>query len=243
MAARYDAPDAGGSQLLVGAPTTAAAAAAGAGGAVAPFVTALASILDDARHAAVIHWSADGATVVIEDEDALVASVLPLYFHHSQVNSFYRQLSFYGFRRTRDEAPDDELGTHLLAQLEAARAAGGGRRRGGQIEYRHRDFLRGRPELLPKVVRKTNKESVIVRRMVRPRATLRATLLSRAMVGQPVTRLRSRPNCNPPPSPRTCRRRSKPWCSSASSRRRRARRHRSAARRRPPRRHRGRRRR
>jgi hypothetical protein len=151
-------PDAAAAAAGRGGSAGASAGAAAAGAGVAPFVASLVALLDDARNAAVIHWGADGASVVIEDEGALVASVLPAYFNHSQVNSFYRQLSFYNFRRTRDEAPDDALGTHLLAQLEAARAGGGGRpRRGTCVEYRHRDFLRGRPDLLPNVVRKTNK--------------------------------------------------------------------------------------
>lgn len=130
------------------APSASAAAAAGAK--VPAFVAALWSMLSDPRFAHIIHWSAHGASFVIESEDALEAHVLPAFFATNSRASFNRQLNFYNVKRVRRDVYYDPAAA-------AARPGGGSSM---SIEFKHKYLQRGRPDLLPRIIRKTNRAAI-----------------------------------------------------------------------------------
>jgi len=89
---------------------------------------------------AIACWSEDGKSFVIKDQDALSSKVLVQYFKNNNLQSFIRQLNFYGFRKVRT---DSDKTKSLLIQ-----------------NYKilcHEMFVRGHPELLCKVRRPTEK--------------------------------------------------------------------------------------
>ena len=73
-------------------------------------------------------WQPHGRAFLIKEPKKFVAEVLPLYFKHSKLSSFQRQLSLYGFKRLTGDGLD----------------------RGA---YYHPCFLRGRPFLTSKIQR------------------------------------------------------------------------------------------
>jgi hypothetical protein len=73
-----------------------------------------------------ISWSSDGRQVVVSNPERLGSQVLPNYFRRSQYSSWVRALNAYGFRK----------------QLGRAGAA-----------WEHKDFRRGRPDLLKLISR------------------------------------------------------------------------------------------
>jgi hypothetical protein len=47
----------------------------------------------------IISWSPNNREVIIRDQKALESEVLPIFFRHSKIDSFIRQLNMYGFRK------------------------------------------------------------------------------------------------------------------------------------------------
>ena len=76
----------------------------------------------------IISWQPHGRAFRINDTKKFVECVLPMYFKHSKLSSFQRQLSLYGFVRLSHDGPD----------------------RGA---YYHQCFLRGRPFLCSNIQR------------------------------------------------------------------------------------------
>jgi hypothetical protein len=68
-------------------------------GRVPAFVASLWEMLNSPDYKHIIHWSDDGSSFIIEDEDALAATVLPQYFNTISLASFCRQLNFYSMKR------------------------------------------------------------------------------------------------------------------------------------------------
>jgi hypothetical protein len=73
-----------------------------------------------------------GKEFAIHDVEALELNILPSYFRHRNINSFIRQLNMYGFHKSRKEPSKNIFG--------------------------HKNFLRGREDLLPMVRRKVKFE-------------------------------------------------------------------------------------
>jgi len=49
----------------------------------------------------IIDWISDGTGFVVKNPDELADKVLPIYFKHSNIHSFIRQLNMYGFNKKR----------------------------------------------------------------------------------------------------------------------------------------------
>lgn len=100
------------------------------GGVITPFPERLYNMLGEADQAGfsdVVSWQPHGRCFIIHDPKQFVESVMPKYFSQSKLTSFQRQVNLYGFRR-------------LTA----------GADRGA---YYHELFLRGRPDILKRLVR------------------------------------------------------------------------------------------
>ncbi|CAO2623641.1 Heat shock factor protein 3 [Lemmus lemmus] len=66
---------------------------------VPSFLTKLWLLVDDAILDHVIHWSKDGQSFQIVNEENFSKQILPKYFKHNKISSFIRQLNIYGFRK------------------------------------------------------------------------------------------------------------------------------------------------
>eukprot|EP00986_Skeletonema_menzelii_P007934 scaffold3187_cov130-Skeletonema_menzelii.AAC.4 len=74
-----------------------------------------------------LSWSPDGNAFVIHDKDVMMNDLAPLFFKQTKFRSFTRQLNIWCFERT------------------------------GSKGWQHKDFIRGRPDLLEHIVRTENK--------------------------------------------------------------------------------------
>ena len=101
------------------------------GGVHNPFPTVLHCMMeqtDSQGYSHIVSWQPHGRAFLIHDSKKFVDVVLPMYFKHSKLSSFQRQLSLYGFVRLSHDGPD----------------------RGA---YYHQCFLRGRPFLCSNIQR------------------------------------------------------------------------------------------
>lgn len=99
------------------------------------FVYKLFMVLENSANSNTIDWSPVGTSFIIKDIHHFSNSILPETFRHSKYMSFVRQLNMYGFIKVNRNAnfDDDE-----------------------PREFFHAKFIRGRKDLLPSIVRKTN---------------------------------------------------------------------------------------
>lgn len=86
----------------------------------------------------IVTWTEDDAGFLIKDTKRLERDFLHLYFNHSKLTSFVRQLSFYGFRKRK---------RYQVLDLSKAPVK--------CCEYRHPKFNRGRFDLMAGIRRKT----------------------------------------------------------------------------------------
>lgn len=93
---------------------------------VKPFIMALWLIVNDHRNNDIIGWSQAGCSFIILNSHRLFMEVLPSYFNHRCITSFYKQLNQYGFRKV-----------YAL-----------------DLEYFHRYFQRSEPQLLSAIERR-----------------------------------------------------------------------------------------
>jgi hypothetical protein len=101
------------------------------GGVHNPFPSVLHNMMEQAEvqdFRSIISWQPHGRAFLIHDAKAFLEQVLPMFFKHSKISSFQRQLSLYGFIRLSHDGPD----------------------RGA---YYHQCFLRGRPFLCSNIQR------------------------------------------------------------------------------------------
>lgn len=104
----------------------------GSSKALAPFLQHVVDILEEADDS-VACWSADGQSFSVSDVKSFSRLHLASHFKSSQFSSFVRQLNFYGF--------------HKVAQ--------DGKK---HWTFRHDLFIRGRPDLMQNIKRKTSAE-------------------------------------------------------------------------------------
>jgi hypothetical protein len=79
------------------------------GGVPNPFPTVLQTMMeksDEKGYSNIISWQSHGRAFLIHQPKTFVADVLPLFFKHSKLSSFQRQLSLYGFIRLTHDGPD-----------------------------------------------------------------------------------------------------------------------------------------
>jgi len=99
------------------------------------FIRKTYEILEEGKHADVIHWSEDGTAIIINNPTEFAQRVLPAYFKHNNLTSFIRQLNMYDFHKKRSLNMD-----HV---------------------YYHELFQRGKRHLL-KEIRRKNSETATV---------------------------------------------------------------------------------
>ncbi|KAI9179916.1 hypothetical protein H9P43_005248 [Blastocladiella emersonii ATCC 22665] len=111
------------------------------------FVHKLFKLVNDPTTDALIRWTANGESFVVTDVPEF-EKVLPRYYKHRQFSSFVRQLNMYGFHKT-----------NRAVRGNARNAAGEQQPAQQEFEFAHASFLRGRPDLLETIRRKTNESS------------------------------------------------------------------------------------
>jgi len=95
-----------------------------------PFVRKTWDLLANKELESTVSWTRNGESFAILDSDNFAANVLPLYFKHSNLCSFVRQLNTYGFKKVTIRDCND-------------------------LEFKHKLFHRDHEELLPHIVRRT----------------------------------------------------------------------------------------
>ncbi|XP_031221136.1 heat shock factor protein 3-like [Mastomys coucha] len=101
------------------------------------FLTKLWVLVDDTLLDHVIHWSKDGHSFQIVNEEIFAKELLPKYFKHNKMASFVRQLNMYGFRKVL------ALQTEKTSQEKKI-----------TIEFQHPLFKRSEAYLLENIKRK-----------------------------------------------------------------------------------------
>ncbi|XP_077098419.1 heat shock factor protein isoform X2 [Siphateles boraxobius] len=107
---------------------------------VPAFVSKLWALVEAESTNELICWSQDGCSFLVQDEQRFCREVLPLYFKHSNMTSFVRQLNMYGFHKV----------VHVGVGLPKA---------DGQVncvEFQHEGFQRAQPHLLGLIRRKVS---------------------------------------------------------------------------------------
>jgi heat shock transcription factor 1 len=94
------------------------------------FLSKTFEIFSRADFASICGWNAAGDTIIIHDPDVFVKQVLPRFFKHRNLPSFVRQLNMYGFHKSVLDS--------------------------NKREFRHKMFLRDKPQLLHLIKRKVN---------------------------------------------------------------------------------------
>jgi heat shock transcription factor 1 len=90
-------------------------------------------MLSDESLKTIVSWNPEGTEFIIYSINEFSEKILPVYFKHSNFSSFIRQLNMYDFHKLRSNTQE-----HI---------------------YKHPLFLRGKPELLKEIHRKTSESS------------------------------------------------------------------------------------
>ncbi|XP_075678872.1 uncharacterized protein LOC113792776 isoform X2 [Dermatophagoides pteronyssinus] len=107
------------------------------------FILKLWKLVCDESSNDLICWNRNGRSFIIKDQGRFAKEILPLYFKHSNMASFIRQLNMYGFRK--------------VSNIEH----GGLKSDGDEVEFFHHHFCLGQADQLELIKRKmsTNNNS------------------------------------------------------------------------------------
>jgi heat shock transcription factor 1 len=83
---------------------------------VASFIKKTYDLLEDKSHPDIVSWSDCGNFLVIKNIQEFSQKVLPVYFKHSNMNSFIRQLNMYNFHKKRTMTTDHVYFHELFKQ-------------------------------------------------------------------------------------------------------------------------------
>lgn len=108
------------------------------------FVAKLFRMVEEDATTGLIHWTASGKSFLVANPEEFSRQILPKYFKHNNFSSFVRQLNMYGFHKV----PPTNY-TNVSSVVPDATA---------NWEFAHAHFIRGHPELLSEVKRKTGRE-------------------------------------------------------------------------------------
>lgn len=105
---------------------------------VPAFLVKLWALVEDSTTNDVITWSGNGQNFRVLNEHKFAKEILPLYFKHSNMSSFVRQLNMYGFRKVVS------LEGGLIRHAEDS------------MEFHHPFFIQGQEKLLENIKRKVS---------------------------------------------------------------------------------------
>ncbi|XP_064640891.1 heat shock factor protein 1-like isoform X2 [Lineus longissimus] len=107
-------------------------------GSVPAFLNKLWTLVEDPSTNNLIYWDPNGLSFHVVDQARFAKEVLPLFFKHSNIASFIRQLNMYGFRKimTIDQ--------------------GGLKTEKDSMQFQHPYFIRGKDHLLEMIKRKVS---------------------------------------------------------------------------------------
>ncbi|CCH43483.1 Heat shock factor protein [Wickerhamomyces ciferrii] len=105
------------------------------------FVLKIWSMVNDETNNDLIKWYQDGNSFIVTNRESFVQQILPKYFKHSNFASFVRQLNMYGWHKVQD-------------------ASSGSLHSDEKWQFENKNFIRGKPELLDKIVRNKPNEDL-----------------------------------------------------------------------------------
>ncbi|RUS72844.1 hypothetical protein EGW08_019394 [Elysia chlorotica] len=111
-------------------------------GNVPAFLVKLWSLVEDPSTDELIHWDTGGTSFHVYDQQRFSREILPLYFKHSNIASFIRQLNMYGFRKV----------THI--------DQGGLKIEKDDLQFQHQFFQKGEQDMLQYIKRKVSNPPV-----------------------------------------------------------------------------------
>ncbi|XP_005104183.2 heat shock factor protein [Aplysia californica] len=118
------------------------AAVENASGTVPAFLIKLWTLVEDPSTDNLIQWDPSGTSFHVYDQQSFSREILPLYFKHSNIASFIRQLNMYGFRKV---AHIDQGGLKIEKD---------------DLQFQHQYFQRGERDLLQYIKRKVSNQTV-----------------------------------------------------------------------------------
>ncbi|TRY98689.1 hypothetical protein DNTS_033436 [Danionella cerebrum] len=107
---------------------------------VPAFISKLWTLVEARTTNDLICWSQNGCSFIVQDEQRFSKEVLPLYFKHSNMTSFVRQLNMYGF--------------HKVVQVDTGLPKADSKET--CVEFQHEDFQKDQPHLLGLIRRKAS---------------------------------------------------------------------------------------
>ncbi|KAJ9125736.1 hypothetical protein QFC24_002520 [Naganishia onofrii] len=110
------------------------------------FILTLYGMVESTSSYPLIGWNLPGTSIVIPDSKAFSTSLLNQYFRHSTISSFARQLVSYGFQKTELPAREKAMFNNSI------------RTESKHWTFTHNFFLRGRADLLDRVVPQTSSD-------------------------------------------------------------------------------------